>query len=1493
MNQEHQPHHISSYSKGANLDSEPEFTFSEPLTGIYFDGRNCRPTSIDGTTGAASKIKGEEIVHPDNVGSVGYKCIAAFSVNQNKVECWAPANITFPSIIRINGVVVLSSVLFELRQDYPLQYDKNEDFDKGEFFLTDNRVPPYIFSIKDMLDSLISNPNTYFSAFNPRLYQVNLQSPLDTLSFIELINVGGGGGLPVGHYQYQMRYTSAQGDRTNWSHPTPMIPVMQSLSSSSDQYPWIKTYGGPPDPQSLTALAPKLRFRVTNIYNYDYIEIKRISYNSGAGIEFTPNGVVVVKIDISPGEISVKEYIDPQESNTNIALSAADETQELVEVERAKSIRYFDRRLTLMNVKLASKDSDLTFKKLNNKTGWPVINKLGKSGHNDPWNHVYRRAYMHGEKYGYGIALYDGVGTKGFSTKIENMTNYQIPNRRQEIAPETSDYSFDGTVRCADVSASDDVRQTHEVFDHYDSTWKKLECDFKNIYHEGRIAGLTGTRLVTKVKKDCDEDNGEIENHGANVDLAQLVSCSYQPFTPVRQGDPDVTGHNYTVNTKVFTDSGLSGINSDINYRPQCFGLDYYAQGMMIAGVDNFPKWAKSFSVVRTKAAKRVMCQGIGWYKMTQAVYTLAGAKSLGGKESNKVWYHSPDIDNGIVSSDTINDVIANPQNYKLQFVSPLGFFSEVYSFEDGLADLGSSRDRCVDMISYARVLRDHALDANNQINPGTDYTMGVPDGVPPYRYVAYDKFRNQQNPNTFANSPDKGNRLMDIATVKRVADGRGAYFEIETYDNIYGKDTVGGQSERNFEDDGMKDWTEPIYMINIVRVGAQINDQNIQKYLQTDHYQKLESIIGKSTGLPNQKFILVDERWEDCIPAPTSTTFGAGTERYIYIKNPDGTEEKWLNVTYLSAAQVSTITSAIISFGVYNTDIKGVYRHNNIANQGRFFEVLFNVTGFTPKKDAYIIVKYDNTAPIRFFGGDTYVGETIFAPIDRQSSAKDKAAETQFAWGLSLPYFKFRVNPRYYTIRKAGASINAIQDELEAKLKYLRQLCVMATVESRAASHLAYNSDYPNQYFPLINYVIRPNRWKADDSIANNSIFQDYEDDYGSNEMANWKWGGFRFLPQINPDYSVEPRIAFFSKPEFGFVEKLEYPTRVMWSLPRPINIQDTPGLKTFPANNAFDIDDDQGEIKYAYDCTTDRGENLYAINDRGVCLLVTKKSILSDLNGGEIGYMNSDRFVQQQLWISKSIGCNDEMWRGISEGSVPTGEESLVRSEALFFPNKESAFMFTGNTIVDIGRIGYYSKLYNQGIKNILPGFQTDITSVYDNQYQEYWLYIGGTVNNMFVFGKANMMWYGTYDFKFDRLFNQGTKTFGVRNFETYELHKGFLINGSPIQFEITQGVSAEQFWEKEFIRVRVNSPLSQKPSRIEFFKKNGPVLCFIDSSKGILYLKNYGGWEAFIPRTDASIDVNRSLLQDRLLFYKILHNLASEFTLINSSIQWKKIK
>lgn len=1149
-----------------------------------------------------------------------------------------------------------------------------------------------------------------------------------------------------------------------------------------------------------------------------------------------------------------------------------------------------------MNVKLATKESELQFLQINGKEGFPLIDKIFTAGHKDPWNHVNRRAYMGGEKYGFGVIGFDGVGSQGFVTKSNQLKNFQYPNRRDEISAETSNYSINqnGTVRAATTQVNH-VGQTHEVFDLGNYKSKEEVCDFKNIHRSGSFLGLTGSRTTLKVNEDCNEDNAEIENHGARVSTG-LVTVSYQPFTPTGQNDNDVTGQNYVVNTKVMSQTAEIGCGSTndntYDYRPAGFGPDYYAHGMMIAGVTNFPKWMKAFSVVRTDAAQRVVCQGLGFYSLNKAIFKAVGNQTLATKNTNKVWFYSPDIEQGVVSSDVVNDMVDNPQNYAIQMVSPLGFFSEVYSFEN--SEIACNRDRIIDMVSYIRMIRDTT--DPSRINPNEDIGMGITDGG--YNYVDYDKYRNiNQNPHHFGNDPSKGNRIFNLNGVTRKVEGRGQFIEIETNGDFYGAVGVGGNSNRNFDDDGLKDFTEPFYIINIIRTGADVPDVDVQKYKATDHYQKLESIIGKGNGLPNQIYPLVDERWDDAIPTPMAGQFGSNIDRFIYIKKPDGTYKKWINVTYKSSATISAIMASINGSGVYNTDIYGVYTHTNVNNQSRFFEINFPYTGFYPQQDDLIIIKYDNTAPIRVFGGDTYVGETLFSPIDTQADANDDAAETQFAFGIGFPYFKWKLNPRYYTIRKSTASVNLIQDEVELQLGYIRQMIAMFCCETRVGIHYAYNlAQSNNQFFPLTNYVIRPNRWDDTKNTIDNGIFQGYIDDYGESELANWIWGGFRFLQQINPDYSCEAPKIYFSRPEFGFVEKTEFDTRVMWSLSRAINIQNSPGLRTFPANNSFDIDDNFGEIKFSYDDTTGRGENLYAITEKGICMLVTKKSILSDLNAGEIGYMATDTFIKAQYWISKKIGMSDQMWRSASVAYAPSvGQNNeQVRTKALFFANYESVFRFMNNQLVDIW--GQYNKIYTKGLSLITPGYSTKVVAAYNELYHEYFLYIkNDQVDTCFVYGQENEMWYGTNDFKFDKITSHNANVYGSKNLQTYKLNEGYIINGQPINYKLTGGSSPEQFLDKEFITIRVNSLEGQKPISIKFYKElDGVVQCELSqANQGSLYMKNYRGYEGQIPRISASVNINRPRFQQRLIVWEINHNLASAFKVVSVGVQYKTLK
>ncbi|RLD67445.1 MAG: hypothetical protein DRI95_04775, partial [Bacteroidetes bacterium] len=96
-------------------------------------------------------------------------------------------------------------------------------------------------------------------------------------------------------------------------------------------------------------------------------------------------------------------------------------------------------------------------------------------------------------------------------------------------------------------------------------------------------------------------------------------------------------------------------------------------------------------------------------------------------------------------------------------------------------------------------------------------------------------------------------------------------------------------------------------------------------------------------------------------------------------------------------------------------------------------------------------------------------------------------------------------------------------------------QLIAMWTAETRINLSFAFNDEATlhnsTQYFPLKNYVVHPHEWDdtsfggtAADVYNDNNIFSDYETDYGD-EFNNWQYGGFRFSPQVNDDYTQEDK--------------------------------------------------------------------------------------------------------------------------------------------------------------------------------------------------------------------------------------------------------------------------------------------------------------------------------------------------------------------------------
>lgn len=1485
MNQENHPKDVRLNHKGANRDVDKEILGANSQSGEYIDGRNLRVSSNKSERNAAEKILGEVLVHSNNDAG-DYESILSSSVNGQKIEFWCDVNDANDPIITIDGVIVAKSEKIPFSIKYPLQHDVNNSCIGGEIFVTDNNVPPMIFNIQDMIDSLVTNPNKYFIDFNASLYAVNLNAPLSIPVFKELVNVGGSNGLAPGSYVYSFRYVTADGDRTDWTPPTPAIPVLDNVSSSGAIFPGVRTFGAEANAGSKTNYGIKIKFRVNNVTNFDFIEIRRQDYTLGLSNILTPDSVIVAKIDLVDGEISVKEFIDPLGSNVFDAISEEDEVSKLALIDRAKAIRYHDKKVVLMNVGFNERNAEnIVFKDINGENGIPILKNMGKLGHKDPYNHVYNRKYIGGEKFGFGISVHGSLGGSSFVQKVPGLENFQFPNRRDPVSADSQTYSYEGTPTAATVSGG--VDKVFEVFDLENAVNKTEKCTFKNIMKEGSKSRAVVNSLGCS-------DGG----FGSDVPAEEV---QYNPFHPTAHNDSDLSGHNYQTNVAVDSGGGIQP------YNPLAHAPDYYSMGVAIGGVENLPTWAKAFSVVRTEAAGRVVAQGIGMYSLKEGSIEdisgpFDGEQSISSttKDRNKMWFHSADATG--LTSQAVSDIQNNPEDYRVQLVSPLGFFSEIYAFNNVGDGIGEDHDGIIDMISYARILHDEG-----QQNPNETPGMGISSGGK--NYVAHNKYRNGEAASGNAFGGD-GNKFFTFNGFNERTDGGSSYFEIEFDDNIYNTESPILLSG-DFDNVDMQQWHEPFYIINIINVGAEIKDLNIDNYKATGAFQKVESIIGFGNGTPNQSFELVDERWEDCIPDTSASGPFASLNAYIYLVDKDGNSQTWMNVTYRSAAQKTVIINDIINNGFHSPapgiNIVGLYTHTS-SNNNRDFNIVFDVPSFYPTSERFVTIKYDSSRPIRVFGGDSVVAENVFSPIDRNTSGEFNSDPTnQFVLNVGFPFRNYTPNPRLFVPKQPYSAFpafpvrNPIEQDLNCQVSRVRQMLVMFAGESRAAVNFAHNTtEVPEQqYFPLINYVMRPS--SGVDAII--SMFGDeYVEDYGIGEISPTRLtsGGFRFIQQVNADYSYDGPIGFFTKPDFGFEVKTNFCTAVIWSLSRAVNVQDSPGLKTFINTNRLDISDDQGEIKKAYDATTGgKGENLYAITKSGICLLLTKKSILTSIDADDLSTVASDQFISSEYWLSKTIGSDDEMWRGMGEGTIGfVTETGNVEKEALFFPNKESVFSLVENQIKDIGRNNYYSRL-NPFLKGLKPGYEGKLSGVINKNNNEYWLDIEGAEGSrdLFSYGNEGFSWEGSFDYRFDKYFMAGEKMYGSRDLKTFELDEGFVINGGKIPFELTTAFAPGNVaLEKEFIRIGIQTAGrgKMKPTRVEFYDDEETLLCSLDTAaQGGLFLKQYDGWEQFIGRKDVGASATRDRVQGRVLVVKIIHDLPEDFKIVTTTIQYKIIK
>jgi hypothetical protein len=1517
MKQQHHPVDKKSYEKGINSDSNKDLLGSSK-NGEHVDAKNMRSISMDGENFAKKKVKGEELLYPniDNrcIGGTGqplsedYECMMTQEINGYIVEIWAALEqFGLPALIRIDGKIVAMSDDLPIIADYPLEYHKNEACIGGEFYTTDNRVSPMVFNVKDLLINSGINvggdlgvcTDKYFDGFNLEEYVVGISSSLFKIAFIKQPNNTGGQhdfvfgseGLLVGSYSYSYRYATEGGDRSAWSPVSEMIPVIAGKSSISPEFPKVGNYSKDPSVATPSVYGNELRIKYDNENGFEFIEVRRDGWYTGSTLGTAPISEIVGAFPIEEGlnTVNVLDYASNVE--TEDTLNEEDLLDNPQQIKSAKAIRYFNSKLWLMNVEYTSRDIDDSIQLIDeNEPMFSTIEKIGKKGHVHTYHATYHKSYMRGEAHGFGVLLFDNTGTRTYAKSI--IDNFQFPNRRDELSSESLDTSYLGASTAATTDGT--VGYTSEVFDLEDAIGKNGLADV-NILESTFLNGDAG------------------------------------PYSILRPEDQTSSTNNHKdrVNHKVR--ESLSGPEKP--YDPQAFGIDYYSQGAVFKGIelDNTENF-DGFSVVQTPPAKRVVAQGFAFYDMTTAGGGLGPNTS---KSRNSVIVNFPDLDGDIgIAPQMIDELLANvgPNSpYKIEVVSPLGHFTECYSWwKDILLGVpANAKAEGVDLISYCRVLNAK----NGTINPGFYNTDGIGGG-----YTAFGTWREDTFSNAFPGNAN--NALFTIEDFQEVSvqTGVGTNYRVTLGGPnggfIYSREFASNQGiplnpiTQDIHQIDIKKWTEPMYIINIVKEEAQINPGLLTRYDYTGHYIKFKSKILVGDGSSIQSATLVSERWEDCIRSINGQIFNGyqNLERFTWVTSADNVPRRWLNITDKTPAEVTTIQNDINTNGFHTiTDpsgsynVYGTYTHQETSDDmARIFTLTFD----SLVEGDIVEVRYDNRIPVRVFGGDTYVNEHVWAYQDNEYDGGFSPIGAEFSLNIPFPLPEYSKAPDYeILLNPTRAFARRLYNNLPMKFdsglfgsgsvmqsinpSTIRQHIVMWTAETRTNLSFAFNieepkTEYSQQFFPLKHYIARPYKWRggqeeifppdANNFLEDNNMHEKYYDDYGD-EWVNWGKGGFRYKPQVNIDYSkTQTTEVVSSKPALGFEEETSFCTRILWSVTRPINVQDSPSVRTFPPSNFFDISDNTGEIKFAWDADSAKGNNLYAITDSGVALILTDKRILSEINSSELAIMGSDiGGVVSALWLDKHIGMDRETWRTWAE-----------YSNILFWVNSTSSYALKDNNIEDLAE-GGYSELLR---RKFIPKFDANggefskLAGVYDILHKEYYATVdnrgqSGENHSTLIYGTTQEALQCQSDYRYDKYLSINNKLYGMKKMQTFELGVGNLLDGEPYECELVGVSNVDSYSDKEFIRIRVNS--NSKPKRIEFYDdyeqyKTGVPSSTVDATVNPINIKDYHGFECYIPRKELAPH-NRQ--QGRTVIFKIVSEDDEDFYISTTGVQYKTLK
>lgn len=1534
MKQDHRPWDMHTSKGGANTDAEAEDVARSHSR--YINAQNMRLASQKGNDGDADKIAGEIIIHgPDGPGASTCVCIGAHQVKQWKVTIWASTTPDIiPPFIQVDGVTMVQHPSLPYVYDKKLQLHSAWQCGGGLLFDARSGGIPLHWDIGDIVRAFNANEQTYFSALNIAAYQVNPTRQVNRPVFKGLTVVGGGSGVKPGRIFYTTRYVNENGDRTPQSPPVgPVdVPVTNTVGGGgvTPAMPSAGIAGANPGQVGTpTGFGISLVVRSNNVANFQSLELIATEYNLNGGPDAIPAIRIALRVPVQPGENVPIPLEDIGESLEEIP--GDEDSLKVSFIKEANSVRYVGYRVWYGGVKLGK--SDVTAEVVaGDPTLFPFTKNIGIKGHSDPVNNCYYRRFMSNEKHGVGVVYLDSSGGDTFVQPLGEIT---LPSRRDEksgISLSQSD------APCYAANVFNEVTPTFEVFDHDQATGRTQTGQVVNVMIDGTRranaalfpnqavvpSGITPSQVFVPYGAN---------NDGVYYDSVGLKTSYAKPLRPVAPADIQAGkfGLDYRVNTAVRRE-GTPDAPTQIPYDPKVFNVTHHTLGIGFRGLVSAPAGMQGFSLVATKPAQRVIGQALFKWKITNA----SGVNDQPSKEAGQGILCIPDFNAGVLNQEHYEGLQNSPNLYKFQFVSPLGFATDQFgsvmaqvSPAAGGPLLPPSYDNAAgvsaiaDLLSYARILWD-----TGQINPGNDSGGSTPTNpLPgnPDHFVNFGSWRGTQDAGPWA-VPEGGNRLIPLLSATELLHTAGMRSLICNMGvPIYQTTVTAGVTD--FGHSNAEDFHEPWYVVNIIQEGATVD--TVAGYCAHNHYQAFVSVIGTTSGISNESFVLVDEN-QDLI-----SNAADGIERYIWIMTPSG-PQPWLNSTPFWL-QLPAIQASIASLGYWDTPAGvRIYGTFNLQVVGSTGDVVVQLNG-TPPAGSTVEVRYRfgaDAIPSKMYG-DIITSPALATMVDTVATANpsgsigisEQVAAPGARWpmyrpdwfslgaqvlrtnGLPIPFANYRYNDRYLVPfgRGWGASpsgLYSVNQFAHGMIVSVRQWKVLFDCEVRAPLYLAMHEpvSYGNKAWPQTHYVQRPFNFIIGGDLLQNGVHSNYNDPllYPSESSSEWQYGGIKGLQVPLGDYCVQPRVMYFKKPEFGFTEEEEQCNLLVWSEKDNPLLQDSPGLKTFPVLNREFIENDTGKIQRLFSCDG----NIQGVTEGGCFEVMVEKSVAYSADGEAFSMYAQTNAVGRVNFRSKEVGMPGKTWETAAEGAPEIGG---VRRDALIWSDLVSAYALgSGGPPVDIG------EGYRKEIRSAFVSMQSDFFSAfYDGKKDEYGFGTSRlqieTVNNgalvtrvipgkvlVYGFNKDVRAWMGAFTYVHDDYQYFNGRLYGMRRRTTYRLDEGTLLGGNPVAGWIHIPSAPNPGERMEWMRIKVNSP--RKPTAVEFYDENGTLVSRIDAPFAVslgqpdwTYMKKVTNWEAMVPRNRFT---NRDRLQGRVASYRIIFGAEGEDKLIFSATQVKSL-